>query len=115
MIYFTGYVNCKSIKMSSLYFYKLIGKTEELEGRKYLVVDHCMVDKVLDRIKEIIDIEKLDNTKNLINTEDKLSDDITLKTVLILMTCDIKDGKKISSTDIFRSCIIWWINTTQIM
>ena len=29
VIYFTRYVNCKSIKMLSLYFFKLIGKTEK--------------------------------------------------------------------------------------
>ena len=40
--------------------------------------------KVLDKIKEIIDIEKLDDTKILINTNDKFSDDITF-------SCGIKD------------------------
>ena len=38
-----------------------------------------MLNKVLDRIKEIIGIEKFDYGKILINTGDKLSDDIILK------------------------------------
>lgn len=45
-----------------------------------------MVDKVLDNIKEIIGIEKFDNTKILINMDDQLSDQITLKRVVILLT-----------------------------
>ena len=54
------------------------------------MVDDYMVDKVLDKVKEIIDIEKSDDTKFLINTDHKLSNDITLKKVVILMTCVIK-------------------------
>ena len=58
-----------------------------------------MVDKVLDNIKEIIGIEKFDNTKILINMDGQLSDQITLKRVVILLTWywrDIvmKDGDK---------------------
>ena len=34
----------------------------------------------------------LDDTKILINRDDKLPDDITFKNVVILMTCVIKDG-----------------------
>ena len=40
----------------------------------------------------IISIKKLDNTKILIGTFDKLPHDITLKNVLILITCVIKDN-----------------------
>ena len=36
-------------------------------------------DKVLDQMKEIIDIKKSDDTKILIEADDKLSDDFTLK------------------------------------
>ena len=36
-----------------------------------------MLDKVLDKIKEIIGIEKFCNTEILINTVHKLPDDIT--------------------------------------
>ena len=46
---------------------------------KSLMVDDNMANKVLDKIKEIISIENFDDTKILINTDNKLSDDITLK------------------------------------
>ena len=52
-----------------------------------------MLDKVLDKIKEIVDIEKFDNTKILIDTN-KLPDGITIKNVLILMACVRKNGDK---------------------
>ena len=41
-------------------------KIEEHEGKKYLMVDDNILDKVLDKIKNIIGIEKLDDTKILI-------------------------------------------------
>ena len=41
-----------------------------------------------------IGTEKLDDTKILIDADDKLSDDITLKNDVILMACVIKDGDK---------------------
>ena len=43
-----------------------------------MVLD-CMLDKVLDKMKEMTGIEKFDNTKILIETNDKLPDIITLK------------------------------------
>ena len=58
------------------------------------MVDDYMIDKVLKKIREIIGIEKFDHTRILINMDDKLSDDITLKRVMILMTCVIEDGNK---------------------
>ena len=71
-------------------------KIEEHEGEKYLIVDNCMVDKSLDKIKEIIGIEKFDDTKIWINTNDKLSDNIilTLHKVVILLTEVIKEGDR---------------------
>ena len=45
MIYFTRYVNCKSIKMLSLYFF-----------------DDYVVYKVLEKNKEVIGIEEIDDT-----------------------------------------------------
>ena len=41
-----------------------------------------MPDKVLDKIKEIIRIEKFVDTKIMAETDDKLPDDITLITAL---------------------------------
>ena len=45
------------------------------------MVDDYVLDKILDRIKEIIDIEEFDNVKILIDTDDILSDDVTYKMV----------------------------------
>ena len=50
-----------------------------------------MLNKALDKTKKITGIEKLDNNKILINADDKLPADITLKIVVILMACVIKD------------------------
>ena len=58
-----------------------------------MVADY-MRDKVLDKIKEIICTKKFDDTKILIDRDDKLPDVITLKNVMILMTCIIKDSCK---------------------
>ena len=57
------------------------------------MIDDNILVKVLGKVK-IINIEKFDDTKILIDTDDKLPDDITLKNVVILITCVIKDGDK---------------------
>ena len=57
--------------------YELIGKVEEHEGKKYLMVNNYKRGKLLGKIKKIIDIEKLDDSKIL--TDNKLPNDITLK------------------------------------
>ena len=44
--------------------------------------------------KEILDIEKSEDTKILVKREDKLPVDITFKNIVILITCVIKDGNK---------------------
>ena len=80
--------------MLSLYYHELIGKIENMKARKYLMVGDYMLDKLLDKIKEIICIEKFDNTKILVDTDDKLPDGTTFENVVILMTCVVKnDGK----------------------
>ena len=38
--------------MLSLHYHEFIGKTEEHEGKKYLMVDNLMLDKVFDKIKQ---------------------------------------------------------------
>ena len=53
-----------------------------------------MLDKVLDKIQEIIGIEKFDNAKIFIDTDDKQLGDITFKNVAILITCVLKDDGK---------------------
>ena len=55
------------------------------------MADDHILHKVLDKIKRK-DFEKLDDTKILIDTDDKRLSDITLEDVLTLMTCIIKDG-----------------------
>ena len=56
------------------------------------MVNYYMLDKVLDKIKEIAGIIKFDDTKILIEKGDKLSDYISLKDVAILITCVIKNN-----------------------
>ena len=65
--------------MLNLYYDQLVGNIEKYEGKKHLMVDNYMLAKVLDTISKIIGIEKFDNTKILIGTDDKLQSDITLK------------------------------------
>ena len=38
--------------MFSLYYHELMGKIKEHEGKKYLMVDDYMLDKVLDNTKK---------------------------------------------------------------
>ena len=70
------------------------------------------------KIKEIICIEKFDDTKVLIETDDKLPDDITFKNDVILMTCVIKDDDRFYpqlflEEEWIRNSIVEWINRTQ--
>ena len=58
-----------------------------MKEKKYLLVDNYMVDKVLDKVKEIINTGKFDDTKILINTDDKLSDGIIYKSFDIVDMC----------------------------
>ena len=70
------------------------------------MVDDYMLDNVLAKITEIIGIEKFDDTMTLIDTEYKLLHEITLKNVVIVMTCVTKMMILDISTNIFRSIII---------
>ena len=58
------------------------------------MVDDYMLDKVLNKFKEIIGIKKFDNTKIWVDADDILPDDITLKSLVIFMTCVIVDDGK---------------------
>ena len=53
-----------------------------------------MLGKVTDKIEETIDIVKLDDTKILIKTNNRLPEYITLKHVVVLITCHVKDDDK---------------------
>ena len=46
-----------------------------------------MLDKVLDKIKDITGTETFDGTQLLIDTDDKRPNDNTLKNVMIIMAC----------------------------
>ena len=45
--------------MLSLHYHELMGKAEKHEGKKYLMVDDYMLNKVLGNFKERKSIEKL--------------------------------------------------------
>ena len=62
--------------------------------KKHLMVNDSMLDKVLGKIAEMIGIEKFDNTKIFIDADDKLSNDIIFKNIVILITCVITDDNK---------------------
>ena len=57
-----------------------------MKEKKYLMVDYYIVDKVLDKIG----IEKVDDANILISSDNKFSDNIILKRVVILITCVLK-------------------------
>ena len=54
-----------------------MGKIEEHDGKNYLVFDDFMLDKLLFKAEDVIDIGKFEDTKIL--TDDNLLDDVTLK------------------------------------
>ena len=56
--------------------------------------DDYMLVKVLNKIKEIISIERYDNAKISIETDDKLAYCIILKNVVASVACIIKDDGK---------------------
>ena len=107
VIYFTGYVHKISIKMFSPHCNELMGNVEEHEGK---TIWRLMI--VLRKIREIIGIDKFNDTKILMDTDHKLPDDFTLKNALILTKCVIKDDYqklllKILFTNIFGRSIVF--------
>ena len=58
------------------------------------MIDDFMLDKVLDKIKEIIGIEQFDDTKIFIDMDDKLPDDINFKNVVKFINCSLRDDGK---------------------
>ena len=91
VIYFAIYDVGKSKRILNPYYNKLMGTIEEHEGKRYFIVCHCVLNKVLDKIKEIIGTGKFADTKNLINTDHQLPYCINLKNVMMLMTSVIID------------------------
>ena len=56
--------------MLSLHYQKLLEKVEKHQKKKCLVVDDYIINKVLDKIKGIINIKKSDDTKISIDTSE---------------------------------------------
>ena len=79
--------------MLSLYYHELMRKIKEHDRSTFLMVNDYTLEKILDKIKETIDIVKLDDTKILINADDKLPDYISLK-MLWYLEHVIKDSAK---------------------
>ena len=67
---------------------------KNMKKKKFVMANDYMLDKVLGKIKETKSIEKSGDTKILIDRDNKLPDYITLKNVVILITCVIKDNAK---------------------
>ena len=65
-----------------------------MKEKEYLMIDNYLLDLALVNIEEVIDIEKLDDTKIFIETDDKLKDDVALKNVVILITWVIIDDSE---------------------
>ena len=65
-----------------------------MKEKKYLMVIDYKLGEVLYRIKQIISTEEFYNTKILVDTGDQLPDGITLKYVVISITCVVKDDGK---------------------
>ena len=78
-IFFTRYDRGKSIRMLSLYHHGLIGKNKE-HGVKNIwwLIIICWI-KYKKKLKEITGNEKFYDTKILIETDNILPDDTTLK------------------------------------
>ena len=79
MIYFTIHVHRKSIKVLRMHYHELMRKIAEYKGKKYLMVNDYMLNKVLDKIKETICIVKFHDTRIWNVTDDKLLGYIALK------------------------------------
>ena len=61
--------------------------------KKQVMINYNILDKVLDKITEIIDLKKFNDIKTLIVTDNKLPDDINFKNIVILMAYIIKGGQ----------------------
>ena len=84
-------------------------KIEKHEGKQYLIVHDYRLDKITQYYR--IRIEKFDDAEILIDSDDKLPDDIALTNFVILMTRVIKDkmdemDKMNLSSNTFRRSIV---------
>ena len=58
------------------------------------MTDDYMLHNVLDKIKEIRGIGKFDDTKILTDANEKFPDDTTLKNIVVIITCVVKEDDK---------------------
>ena len=70
-----------------------------------MIGDH-MLDGVLDKIKVIIDIKKFGETKILIDTDDKLADEVNLRNVAVLISCIMKNDDKFQPQLILEEALV---------
>ena len=68
-------------------------KLREYNGKKYLIVYEDILTDVIDRVGRLIVIDKFEDFKVLIDSDEGLPGELDLKKVLFLNTCIIKDGK----------------------
>ena len=96
----------------SSYYHELMGKIEKYEGwgGGYLMNNDYILDGVLDKIKLIIATEKFDDDKILTKAGKKFTDEITIKNVVILIACVIKDGDKCYPQLFSKEALVayWW-------
>ena len=57
--------------------------------KKYLATNGCMLNRVLEKIKLIKDIETINHTKTFIDTDKKIGEKNALRNALILTSCVI--------------------------
>ena len=103
VIYFIRYVHIKSINMLSLHYHEW-KRTEEHEGKKYLIFDDYMLDKV--------------NTKILIDTGDKLPECLHISGFLVYVRNKARVGIRaflalLKYICIKDSCIKTWKSWQQ--
>ena len=70
-----------------------------------------MLDKVPEKIKMIICIQIFDNTKILTGTDNKLADQVNLKSFVISISFVIKDDDKFYPQQFLKELLvqeIWW-------
>lgn len=60
--------------MLCLHYNESMGKIKEHEGKKYLMVNDYILDKVLHKIEQTKGVVKFDDNKILIDTNDKFPD-----------------------------------------
>ena len=70
-----------------------------------MMVEDYMLDKVLDKLKQIIGIKNLTVLKYFMDTNEELQDGITLKNILILITFVTKDDNKFYQQPILQKAL----------